>query len=723
MTKPTQEAEREFTPREYTDGRDGLEDARTWRDYVVILRERKWWVVIAFLVVFLATLVFTLSRTKLYTAVASIEILPREAVVMKVQEVRDSDLRGPEDLNTQIKILESMAIVQKVAEHLAPEDIRTLMTPYASGGAGDPLVPEEVLARNRRIYPVRQTRLLQVAYSHPDGQLAARVANLFVEEFMHYNTRWRVDESMKAVEDLKIRADQQGKKVQELSNNLQTYKERQSMISLDQRKDIITERLKAMNGLLTQADSRLREADLRWTQVQACRAAKGNLANLTFIASVPLIQNLLQQVATQTVTVSELRQRYRAQHPKMREAVQSLAQTQDELARALDNAAASIRNEYETSLQAVAHAKTDLTNQETEALKMGRLSIDYEALHNELMVNEQLLENIVTRMRETSMSASIESYNARIVDRAQRPLEYSSPNLVLNLGLGAVIGLALGLSLAIFTGVNDDRVKSSHQIESVIGLPLIGIIPVIPKMDRRESSQIVLSRAAPLAAEAFLTLHSNLRLRNGADRMQVIIVTSTTPSEGKSFVSSNLALTFAAHGERTIIVDCDLRKPILHRSFGVPNAKGVIDYCTKGTALDELIVRNHRVHFDILPAGGRAATPTHILNHENFARMISELRQRYDRIFIDTPPLAPVSDAMIILPRVDGSLFTVRFNQVRTKAAEFAARRLLESGVPCLGAVLNGLDLAVSDHYYAGYYDKSYQDYVIYDKPVVPTPS
>src|SRR5262249_43693785 len=159
--------------------------------------------------------------------------------------------------------------------------------------------------------------------------------------------RWRVDESMKAVEDLKIRAEQQSKKVQELGNRLQTYKEQQNMVSLDQRKDIVTERLKAVNLLVTQANALLREAELKWNQVQECRPAHGNLTSLTFIAASPIIQNLLQQVATQKVTVSELKQRYRAKHPKMREAVESLAQTEAELNAALDSTAASVRHEYE----------------------------------------------------------------------------------------------------------------------------------------------------------------------------------------------------------------------------------------------------------------------------------------------------------------------------------------------------------------------------------------
>jgi capsular exopolysaccharide synthesis family protein len=686
---------------------------RTMRDYLMILRERIWYVVIVFLAVFLASLVYTLSTTKLYTAAASIEILRHDPVVMKVQEVRDSELRGPEDLNTFVKFLESATLVQKVAERLTSDERKALMAPYENSRSGDPMLPEEVLGLNRRVSPVRQTRILLVSYTHPDGEIAAKMANYFVEEFMAYNSRWRNDESLKAVDDLKVRADQQRKKVQELANNLQIYKEHNNMVSLDQRKDIVTERLKNVSLLLTQATSHLAEAELRWNQVKEHQESKSSLADLNFIAVTPIIQNLLQQVATQKIAVAQLQQRYRALHPKMQEATRSLAQTEAELARALDSAAASTQNEYESALRAVESAKTNLAAQEAEALKVDRFAVEYQSQENELSVNEQLLSTIISRMRETSMNASIESQNARMVDRASRPnpKHYSTPNIPLYLGLGAVGGLGLGLAIAFFVAFIDDRVKSAYDIESVVGLPLIGIVPRIRKMDTVEKSRIVMSNADPLAAEAFLTLHSNLRLNSDARKSQAILVTSTTPGEGKSFVASNLALTFAAHGERTVIIDCDLRKPNVHRSFGVANNKGVIDYCSAGASLDGLIIKGHSENLDILTAGGRATTPTHVLNDQRFGAMMVELRKRYDRIIVDTPPLAPVSDAMIVLPHVDGVLYTLLFNHVRKKGATFCVNRLLDSKVTCYGAVLNGLNLNLSEYYYAEYYDKSYRDY------------
>jgi succinoglycan biosynthesis transport protein ExoP len=204
-----------------------------------------------------------MTATKRYTSAATIEILARDPVVMKVQEVRASDLHGPEDLNTEVKILESSALVQMVAERLTTgREQGAHGLPYEKDSSGEPVMPEGIILKNRKILPARMTRVIQVVFTHPDPEMAARIANLFVEEFSNYNVRWRVEESMKAVEDLKIRADQQAKKVQELGNNLQAYRERQNMISLDEKKDIVTEKLKALSTLVTQANSRLMDAQV-----------------------------------------------------------------------------------------------------------------------------------------------------------------------------------------------------------------------------------------------------------------------------------------------------------------------------------------------------------------------------------------------------------------------------------------------------------------------------
>jgi succinoglycan biosynthesis transport protein ExoP len=576
-----------------------------------------------------------------------------------------------------------------------------------------PVSPAEVIFKNRKIVPVRLSLVLQVQYSHPDKFIAAKVANLFIDEYIAYNSRLRIEDSMKAVDDLKERAEQQKKKVEELAINLQAYREKNKMVSLDKGKDIVTEKLKALNAYVTQTTARLNEAEIRWRQVQERKATPALLLDLPFISSQSLITQLVQQVAAQKIVISQLREHYRDKHPKMIEAVNSLAQTERELSRAIDSTAATFEADFQTAKRNDEEARANLVRQEAESLQTDRFAVEYSNLERDLGINEHLLNNILGRMRETSMSSTIETQSARVVDRAAPALKPYSPNIPLNLALGFLGGLALGTAFAFFVAYIDDRVKSSFDIESVVGLPLVGIVPEIKRLEQPEKAQIVVNNHDKQVVEAFLTLHSSLRLKDESKRAQAILVTSTIPGEGKSFTTTNLALTFAAHGEKVVIIDCDLRKPNVHKSFRLENLKGVIDICAGTQTIDQVVFKNVHPNLDVIAAGGRAKNPTQILNSKNFELMLSDLRKRYDRIFVDTPPLAAVSDALIVLPLLDGSLFTIFFNRVRRKAAQFSARKLLEVNVPCFGAVLNGLNLAVSGYYYAQYYDKSYKDYYV----------
>ena len=686
---------------------------RSMQDYVLILRERAWYIALVFTLIFSAATIFTFTRTPLYQSVASVQVFRRDQVVMQVQSVGDNEIRSAEDLNTQVKVLESFAIIQRVADRLTGEDLKAFLAPYRKDSAEVPVTPAEVIFKNRKIVPVRLSLVLQVQYSHPDKFIAAKIANLFIDEYIAYNSRLRIEDSMKAVDDLKERAEQQKKKVEELAINLQAYREKNKMVSLDKGKDIVTEKLKALNAYVTQTTSRLNEADIRWRQVQERKATPALLLDLPFVSSQSLITQLVQQVSAQKIVLSQLREQYRDKHPKMIEAVNSLAQTERELSRAIESTAAMFEADFQTAKRNDDEARANLVRQEAESLETDRFAVEYSNLERDLGINEHLLNNILGRMRETSMSSTIETQSARVVDRAAPALKPYSPNIPLNLALGFLGGLALGTAFAFFVAYIDDRVKSSFDIESVVGLPLVGIVPEIKRLEQPEKAQIVVNNHDKQVVEAFLTLHSSLRLKDESKRAQAILVTSTIPGEGKSFTTTNLALTFAAHGEKVVVVDCDLRKPNIHKSFRLENLKGVIDVCAGTQTIDQVVFKGVHPNLDVIAAGGRAKNPTQILNSKNFELMLSDLRKRYDRVFVDTPPLAAVSDALIILPLMDGSIFTIFFNRVRRKAAQFSARKLLEVNVPCFGAVLNGLNLAVSGYYYAQYYDKSYKDYYV----------
>ncbi|TVR50525.1 MAG: polysaccharide biosynthesis tyrosine autokinase [Puniceicoccaceae bacterium] len=709
------------TPHRYAYSDSGIDSSpygeggpqRSIKDYILILRERIWYIIIIFLAVFSAALIYTLTRPKVYEAVASVEILRTSPVVLQVQDVLDPTIRTTEDFNTQVRRMESISLIQRVASRLTGEEMRRFMAPYETGDASDPVTPIEIIGQNRRIMPLRLSLVISVQYRHRDPVLAARVADLFVEEFINLNTQMRIQESLRAVEDLRDRAEQQRKVVEDLELRLQAFREDANMISLDQRRDIVTEKLKMLNMMLTEAAARRNEAAVRWNLVQQYREEGRPLTEISFIANNPIVNDLRARLAAKEIEMAQLRDRYRDLHPTMIEARNSIQQTRTELNQAVEQAAARVHSEFQTAERSVAEARAALSNQESEALNLGRLAVSYDSLANEAQVNELIYQSIVARMRETTMTSTLESGNARVVDSAMVPLRPASPNVRLNLGLGLLGGLGLGLGVAFFIAILDDRVKSAFDIESVVGLPLIGLIPRLRKMEVHEKAQIVLNNEDRQAVEAFRTLHSSLKLHDESKNAQALLITSTTPGEGKSFTATNLALTYAQHGEKTLLIDCDLRKPNIHQGLQLENDTGLIDFVRGNANFDALAKRSPHENLDVILTGGRAKQPSQILNSADFERFIAEARQRYQRIIIDTPPLAAVSDSLILLPLVDGALFTIQFNRVKRKAAQTVVRRLSETSVPVFGAILNGLNLSLAGYYYAQYYDKSYKDYYV----------
>jgi len=690
---------------------------RSFKDYFLMFRERIWYLIVAFFIIFSGSILYTFNKTKVYTAAATVQLFRDDPTPLgNTVEMDQSQIRSAEDLNTQISLLESGTIIQGVEQRLQDDMRKRFMAPYTDAlSLRGPLTPTEVLARNRKIIPRRMSLMVSIAYSHPDPIVAAEVANLFAKEYIDYNLKLNIDHSMKAVEDLRIRADQQKDRVEELEYKLADYREQKNAVSLSEKENIASEQLARLNEIQLNNKNVLDNFETRRNLIETYKREGRDLWELSFIAEQPHVSDLLSKISGARINISSLSKRYREKHPVMIQEIQTLQEAELELKEAVKNAVDKVYAGFSEAQKNYEIASKRLAEKEQELIDLSKTRVEFNSLLRDLEVEQNFYQAINSRMTTEKAQVNLKNPNARIVDEAFPPSDDnpSSPNVVMNLAAGFFGGLAVGTALVFAVAFLDDRVKSAFDIEGTIGLPMLGVIPRIKKLDTNTKAQAVASNVDRHVTETFRTIHSALKLSDESKNAKVILTTSTVPGEGKSFISSNMALTFANHGEKTLLLDGDLRLPNVARSLQLENTRGLLDHIEKGNSLDEVLVKEVYPNLDVLPTGGKSKNPTQILNSAQFESMIAELRDRYDRIVIDTPPLAAVSDALNLLPLVDGILYVIKFNTVKRKTAVVNVRRLWESNTPVFGAILNNITSSLSSYYYSHYSDKSYQDYYI----------
>ena len=699
-------------------GQGGGGPQRSFKDYFLMFRERVWYLIVAFFIIFSGSILYTFNKTKVYTAVAQVQLFRDDSSALgQTVEMEQNQIRTAEDLNTQISLLESSTIIKGVEQRLQDEMRQRFMAPYTDTlSLSGPLTPLEILGRNRKVVPRRMSLMINVAYSHPDPIVAAEVANLFAKEYIDYNLKLNIDASMKAVEDLRIRAEQQKERVEELDLKLAEYREQNNAVSLDSQENIAGAQLARLNEIKLTNKNVYDQLETKWNLIETYRREVKNLWELSFVAEQSRVSGLLEQITGSRINISSLSKRYREKHPAMIQLLQSLQEAELELEGAVQNSVDKVYAGYIEAKSNFEMASQRLAEKEKELIDLSKTRVEYSSLLRDLEVQQSFFQALNSRMTTEKAQVNLKNPNARVVDEAFPPPEDkpSSPNIAMNLAAGFFGGIAVGFGLIFAVAFLDDRVKSAFDIEGTIGLPMLGVVPRIKKLDTNTKAQAVASNVDRHVTETFRSIHSALKLNDESRNAKIILATSTLPGEGKSFVSSNLSLTFANHGEKTLLIDADLRLPNVARSLQLENDFGLLDHVEKGVALDEVIIKEVYPNLDVLPSGGKSKNPTQVLNSAQLEAMFADLRDRYDRIVVDSPPLAAVSDALNLLPLVDGTLYIIKFNTVKRKTAVVNVRRLWESNTPVFGAILNNITSSLSSYYYSHYYDKAYQDYYIH---------
>jgi capsular exopolysaccharide synthesis family protein len=709
-------------------------------DYVRVLYKRRWTAITAFAIVVGLTMLVTFTATPQYEATTQILIENEQPNVVNFQQVVD-EIRSIDYYQTQYRLLESRLLARRVlsSEKLWDEPaligrpvtfslnplwlasaayggvkgifVSSELAPEASGG--ETLAQAQAidaLLRDLTVAPVRNSRLVDIKFQSESPELSARVVNALAREYIQQNLEFKFLATTEANEFLAARLSEQRQLVEQSEVALQKYREVSESVSLEDKENIVVQRLADLNGAVTKARTERIQKEAAWNQIRAIQDDRATLDTHPVILSNVFVQQLKGEVNTLQQEQARLSDTLGERHPDMRRIESAIDNAQLKLQTEIAKVVVAIRNDYEAALAQERSLTAALNQQETEALSLSRESIAYGALQRDAASNKQLFEGLLQRAKETDIAGELKTSNIRVVDPAEMPRRPASPNKVMNLTAALIGGSLLGIMLAFFFEYLDSRIKSPQEIRAELGLPFLGMIPAMA--GTQTGLPLLMSEAVPHDfTEAIRGIRTNLLFSSAEAGPKSAVVTSTAPGEGKTMVSTNVAVALAQAGNRVLYIDADMRRPKGHELFGLPLEPGLSNLLVGESKASEAVHRTATANLWVMAAGKHPPNPAELLGSRRFKELARSLREHFDWIVIDTPPVMAVTDAAVVAHSADAVIFVVGAEMTARGAAKTALEQLDTAKARYFGAVLNRVDVRRNSYYYANYYRREYRQY------------
>jgi polysaccharide biosynthesis transport protein len=666
------------------------------RHYWHIILERRWLVVAAFVSVFTLCVIYLVKAPRIYQAVTRLQIDRESDNVLNLREGISLETREQDYLQTQYKNLLSRSLVSSVIANLKLDDDAR----YASKSDRVRAVMNDIT-----ISPIRLSRLVEVKVEHTDAQQAALIASNLVHRFVDNNLARKNLASSQANRWLEEEAKAQRAIVEKTEQELQSYKVKMNNISLEDNQNIVLQALKLAQEELVRAQSRSAVTAKTDQEVQRMLSNGAPIENIPAVANDKLIQELKARMAIREAELANLLKRYREKYPLVQQMNEEIVSLKSSIKQESGKIVAAISSEAQLAHAQEASLRTIVEERTLEVLKLGDLRIPYSQLSQDAMLNRNLYSNVLQSQKENALIANSKINNMRIIDEAFVPPRYVKPRIALTLILGFIGGLVVGCGLAFFVNYMDDSIKTQDDVEVYLRLPFLGYVPNIKTNSVVERDLQAHLHPQSTAAEGFRTIRAAIALMPKAEKYHLLAVTSTIPSEGKSLLASNLAIVTAQTGVRTLLVDADLRRPSVHKAFQLHSPDGLSAYL-QGTRehIEDIVHKSEVPNLDVICCGAIPSSPSELAGSKRMRQFLEEARQRYDRIFVDCPPVSAVSDPLVIAAMADGVVFITKFNKIRREHARKSIQRIQDAGIFILGAVLNDIDFEGKDSYYYSYY-------------------
>jgi capsular exopolysaccharide synthesis family protein len=452
-----------------------------------------------------------------------------------------------------------------------------------------------------------------------------------------------------------------------------------------------------LNSQLVIARAARVEAEARLRQAQKAASGAGGDESLTQVLNSPLISALHQQEADLSRRLTDLSQNYGGRHPQVVSATAQLADVRAKIRSEVSKVIAGLSNELTIAQAREASLQGSFAGLRNDVSKQNDLSVQLNALMRDADANRNLLQTFLNRSKETDSSADFQAPDAQVISTADVPKVPSAPKYILFLAAAAVVSVLTAVSFAVLIEKSDDLLRSTDQIQPMLGAPALGLVPKIGGSLPPE--RFVVNTPVSAYSESLLSLHTALMMSDVDNPPKVVMFTSSVSGEGKTSTAAALARTLALHGHRILIIDCDLRRPALHEAFKARDIPGLTDLLLGNAYFDEAIHHDTESPAHVLMAGTRAPNPQKILGSTQLRSLLGDLKDRYDLIILDTPPVLAVSDARLLARAADKTVYLVRWASTRRKSAASGLKQILDTGATVAGVVLSVVDARKHSRY------------------------
>ncbi|MFP4336367.1 MAG: GumC family protein [Halothece sp.] len=696
------------------------EDYIDLQQYWMALKRRWFYAVLVFASTVGLAAAYSLQQEPIYQAKARLLHQGNDSESISLPGL-DGNPRRESKLENQIEIIKSSSIAEQVIDQL---DLRN--------DEGEVLTSGSLLS-NLTVEPLRDTDILEISYDSPNPEEAAQVVNEVIKAYRESNIKINRAQATAEREFIEGQLPEIQEELEGEEEQLRQFKEENNVIALSEEAGSTVNILSELDQQIIQAQASLDDSRTRIEQLTQRLGLPPERAMVaSSLSESEAVQDVLKEYQELEAELAEKRSRYQPDHPVIKSLEENRAALASLLEERVNNVlqeelpAEEISGDFNLQLSSMKidlvqdlvdaeinysaqRSKIEGLREEQQQYKnrkdtFPKLEQRQQRLQRQLETSQSTYEALLERLQQVRIQENQKQGNARIVEAASIPNNPISPQIMLNLALGGILGAMLGIATALIIDARDRTLKTVQEIKDRLGYTLLGSIPLLGKQASMLPMQ---DQPRSAVSEAFRMLQANLKFSQVDEKLKVIVLTSAVPNEGKSTVTANLGLALAELGNRVLIVDADMRRPSQHQVWEEPNSVGLSNVLVDQSDISTVAKEVHP-NLELLTAGAPPPNPIALLESQRLADLLDKCSQAYDYVLIDTPPIAVGADAALLGKLAQGTLLVVRPSVADLTSVDNTKEMLQRSGQPVLGMVINGVNPSDEPDSYYYYYAQGY---------------